>query len=101
MPGTLCPQVTVEIKGADACGKSVVAQVLRQALRRDQVTVICTDRDARRSGHDLRAGLADLKLRGLSVEIVETPTAGPIRPKVPIDARAGMRPVELRRELGR
>lgn len=93
MPGTACPQVTVEIRGADATGKSVVAQILREALRRHLVTVICPDPDARRDPDVLRRSVADLKARGLSVEIVEVETAGPIRPKRLIDARVGLRPL--------
>jgi hypothetical protein len=93
MPGTALPQVTVEIRGADRTGKSVVAQVLREALRRELVTVICADPYARRPAEVLRASLVDLKARGLLVEIVETETAGPIHPKVPIEARGGMRPL--------
>lgn len=93
MPGTQCPQVMVEIRGADRCGKSVVAQLLRRALRTEFITTICPDKDAARGPEALRQAIADLKARGFLVEIIETETAGPIRPKVAIDARGGMRPL--------
>lgn len=62
-----------------------------RARRAERVTVFCPDPEARRRPDALRHALADLKHRGISVEIVET--AGPIRPKQPIDARAGARPL--------
>jgi len=89
MPGTAQPQVRVEIMGASAVGKSVVAQLLRGVLRAECITTIGPPgSDVRRRPDVLRQSIADLKARGLAVEIVETATAGPIRPKHQIDARA-------------
>lgn len=87
MPGTLSPQITVEIKGADRCGKTVVAQLLRRVLRGEQVTVIGPAGIEWLPKEPLRLAVIDLKARGLMVEIIETETKGPIHPKHQIDAR--------------
>jgi hypothetical protein len=87
MPGTEQPQVRVEILGANAVGKSVVAQLLRAVLRAERITTIGRPGpDVRRPSDVLRQSIADLRERGLSVEIIETETAGPIHPKHQIDA---------------
>lgn len=93
MSGTQHPQIIVEIRGADRCGKTVVAQLIRQVLRVDHVTVIGPPQTDRLPKEPLRLAIADLKARGLTVEIVETETPGPIHPKHQIEAR----PLELRR----
>jgi hypothetical protein len=87
MPGTEQPQITVEIRGANACGKTVVAQLLFRALRAEQITVIAPPNIEWLPKDPLRQAIADLKARGLSVELIETKTPGPIRPKRQVDAR--------------
>lgn len=86
MPGTAAPQVIVEIRGAGNVGKSVVGQLLRRRLRAEGITTI-GGRDTVLSPSDLALAITDLKARGLSVEIIEVATAGPIRPKRQIEAR--------------
>lgn len=86
MSGTLSPQITVEIRGADRCGKSVVGQLLRQILRVKEITVIWEGGEYRDKAA-LYGAINDLKGRGLLVEITEVETPGPIHPKHQIDAR--------------
>jgi len=93
MSGTASPQITVEVRGAGRCGKTVVAQLLRQVLRGERVTVIGPAGVEWLGRERLRQAVTDLKARGLAVEIVEVDTAGPIRPKHQIDARPGGRPL--------
>jgi hypothetical protein len=87
MAGTKAPQLFVEIRGAENQGKTVVAQLLRRVLVAERITAIGPPRADRLAAADLRDAIRDLIARGLSVEIIKTETAGPIRPKQQIEAR--------------
>lgn len=84
------PHIRIEISGPRHAGKSVLAAMIRRMLHAHDIGASGPIDLPQRSRGTLAKALINLAERGLSVELVETPTGPP-----QIDATIGMRRPEL------